>query len=201
VPAGTWEDDDDLLAEVSAIVGKDRRDRKVSGPAIVKELRSMAGRWLGRTLTAKEHDRLRALTLGQLKIRRALGRDDTVSRTQPLKASAIVRELLSWRHNVTDPDVRRLQRSLREPVAYDVTALVLKYEAEQPVLDADRKPVTDKDGRPILIRPPVFDEKGEPILWVPDEHGQPSRPYVAGEPLPRRPVKTVRPRVKKMIFR
>jgi Phage integrase family len=42
-PAGTWEDDGDLLAEVSAIVGKDSRDRKASGPAIIKELRERGG--------------------------------------------------------------------------------------------------------------------------------------------------------------
>jgi hypothetical protein len=236
VPAGTWEDDDDLRAEVSAIVGKDCRDRKASGPAIIKELRSMAGRWLGRPLTAKEHDRLQALTLGQQKIRRALGRDPA-SRTQPVKASAIVRELLSWRHNLTDPDVRKMQLPRKpKPVAHDFTALVLKYESYEPFLDADGKPAThgdgrlilvpaaqprldadgkptrDKEGRIILIRRPICDDDGRPILWVPDEHGQPSRPYgvldehgqlrpyIAGEPLPRRRVKAVRPPVK-MIFR
>ncbi len=216
-PAGTWEDDDDLLGEVSAIVGKDRRDRKARGRAIVNELRSMAARWLGRDLTEKEDDRLQALALGQKKIRRALGEiasRKTADRTPPTKASAIVLELLTWRHGLTYPAVREMQLPRKaKPVARDFTALVLKYEADQPLLDAETgTPVKDNNDRPILVRPPVCNERGQPIVWVPDEHGQPSRaygvldehgqlqPFVAGEPLPRRRVKAARPRVK-MIFR
>ena len=210
-PAGTWEDDDDLLDAVSAIVGKDRRDRS---DAMVEELRSMATRWLGRALTVQEDARLEALTLGRKRSTTAsLGRS-LDAKTQRTKASAIVLELLTWRHSLTYPAVRKMQLPREpKPIAYDFTALVLKYEAEQPLLDAEtRKPVKDEKGRPILVQPPVCDEQGQPILWVPDERGQPSRaygaldehgqlqPFVAGEPRPRRKAKAVRPRVK-MIFR
>jgi hypothetical protein len=182
-----------------------------------RDLKRLANRVLARKLTSEEEMILRRLCYGTgdaqpAQPRRARGRrpahDDEPLR--PEKPSVIARHLLAWRFNVTDPDVRRMQS--HKCVAQDFTALVLKYGAEQPVLDADGKPVTDENGRPIQVQPPVCDNDGRPILWVPDEHGEPSRPYgvlddhgrprpfVVGEPLPRRPVKAVRPRVK-MIFR
>jgi hypothetical protein len=183
---GTWEDDDSLAADVSAIVGS-RDERSEMGAEVYQSLERLTGRSLARRLTSEEKKILRRLFYGTPEVR-------------PGKASVIVRQILVWRHNVTDPDVRRMQRSLREPVAHDFTSLVLKYEAEQPLLDADGKPAKDEDGRPILVRPPVCDDDGQPILWVPDEHGQPSRPHVPGERHPGLRVDVVRPRVK-MIFR
>lgn len=182
-PAGTWEDDD-LFDKVKAILG-DLDERQHNGPEVADALCLLAREVLGRQRFKNEHrDVLRSLAL----------------KATALKVASleITRQLRVWQHDLTDPAVRRMQS--RKPVAHDFTALVLKYEAEQPLLDEHGKPVCDEDGRPILVRPPVCDDEGQPILWVPDEHGHPSRPYVTGEPLPRRPMKAVRPRVK-MIFR
>lgn len=205
-PAGTW-DDDDLRAKVEAIVGKDRRDREGADFAAVCRL-------VGRKPTPKQKQRLRKLVFG--------GTTASGKRVLGERPSVIAREIKAMRHSLTYPAVRDMQAALHKPVAQDVTALVLKYEAELPLLDEDGKRValdengklvTGKDGPPVLVRPPVCDEDGRPILWVPDEHGQPSRPYgvldehgdvepyIAGEPRPRRRGKFVRPPVEKMIFR
>jgi hypothetical protein len=192
---GTWEDDD-LLSEVRAIVGS-RSDRKDDadddGADRLDALCRLASRELGgQELTPKQQRTLRKLLFG--------GDGRSGNRKSAEKASVIERQLLVWRHGVTDPAVRRMQRSLHEPVTHELTSLVLKYETERPVVGADGKPAMDDDGRPILERLPVCDRDGQPILWVPDEHGQPSRPYVPGEPLPRRTIKKVR-RPVTMIFR
>ena len=191
-PAGTW-DDDDLRAKVEAIVGKDRRDREGADFDAVCRL-------IGQKPTPKQKRRLYKLVFGAGKW--VLGE----------RPSVIAREIKAMRHSLTYPAVRNMQAALHKPVAQDVKALVLKYEAEQPLLDEHGRPVEDEIGRPILVRPPVCDEQGRPIWWVPDERGQPSRPYgvldergqvepyIASEPRPRRRVKAARPRVK-MIFR
>lgn len=193
VPAGTWEDDDDLFKAVKAILG-DYDDRAHGGTEISEALCRLAREVLGPEKFPK--DRRKRKPKDREKILRLLAQK-AVAR-KGVASDEIVRQLRGWQHDLTDPAIRRMQS--RKPVVHDFTALVLKYEAEEPLLDEHGKPMKDKKGRPILVRPPVCDEQGLPILWVPDEHGQPSRPYVAGEPLPRRPVKTVPPRVK-MIFR
>jgi hypothetical protein len=185
-PNGTWEDVDDLFNAVTDILG-DTDDRAERGTEITEALGRVAHEFLGADLlTEKRRKRVQFLA------RKAVA--------GKISTDEIVRELLVWRHDLTDPAVREMQKRLRVPVAHEFTTLVLKYESVRPLRDADGKPVRGKDGRRILVQPPVCDEKGRPILWVADEHGHPSRPYVAGEPLQRRPLKTVRPRVK-MIFR
>jgi hypothetical protein len=120
VPAGTWEDDDQLAADVQDIIG--RRDERAELDAeAYDDLKRLADRVLGRQLTSDEETILRRLCYGtgdaQLaKPRGARGRRP-VHNDEPLrpeKANVIARHLLAWRHNVTDPDVRRMQRSRRE---------------------------------------------------------------------------------------
>jgi len=162
--AGTWEDDD-LLAEVSEIVGS-RDERAQLGAEVYEGLKVLTRRVLGRPVTSAEDKTLRRLFYGTSDVR-------------PEKAGVIVRQLLVWRHHVSDPDVRRMQRSLRQSVTHLSTVLVLKY---------------DEQGQP------VCDDHGRPILWIADEYGQPSHPHLPGEERPVRRITVVRPRVK-MTFR
>lgn len=222
-PAGTWEDDGLIKQVADCLMGPDKigtlRDREyyADDAEVVNNtldrLFLLAEHVLGHPPTREEKADLKRFAFGGTGKRSGI-------RKRAESAYDIARYLLERRHRLTAPAVRRMLS--RKPNVYDFTALVLKYEAERPLLDETGKPVrydadgkltTDDNGRPIIVvRPPICDEDGRPILWVPDEHGQPSRaygvldehgqlqPFAAGEPLPRRRVKAVRPPVK-MIFR
>lgn len=119
VQAGTWEDDDQLGIDVQRIVGQ-RDERAEVDVEAYGELKRLADRVLGRRLTSKEERILRRLCYGtgdgeSAQPRRTRGRppmhDDEPRRAE--KPSVIARQILVWRHNLTDPDVRRMQRSLR----------------------------------------------------------------------------------------
>jgi hypothetical protein len=120
VPAGTWEDDDQLAADVQGIIGH-RDERGELDAEAYGTLKRLAHRVLGRPLTSNEDETLRRLCYGSgdtepAQPRRTRGRPSTHDdeARHPTKASVIARQLLVWRHKVTDPDVRRMQHTLRE---------------------------------------------------------------------------------------
>ena len=114
MPAGTWEDDD-LRADVDALVGT-RRDRKDDadddGADRLDALCRLAARLLDRPkVTPAQQGTLRTLVFG--------GDDRSGHRKAAAKASVITRQLLAWRHDLTDPAVRRMQHRVtagRPPV-------------------------------------------------------------------------------------
>jgi hypothetical protein len=161
MPTGDWVDSDYLARRVATIVGHGD-EREETAAERLPLLRRLATRILRRKLTDKERSLLRTLLI-----------------SERAPASVITRMLYAWRHGLGERDVRRMLKSLRQPVERDHAALVLEYEAERLLLDDDGQPVIDDNGRPIRYRPPVCDEHGQPIL-----HRQ-SRRVVA-----------VRPRVK-----
>jgi hypothetical protein len=120
VSAGTWEDDDQLGADVQGIIGH-RDERGELDAEAYGTLKRLADRVLGRPLTSDEEGTLRRLCYGTgdaqpTEPRRTRGRPPMHDHEprRPEKASVIARHLLVWRHKLTDPDVRRMQRSLRE---------------------------------------------------------------------------------------
>ncbi|MGH9200983.1 MAG: hypothetical protein ACRD2A_07085 [Vicinamibacterales bacterium] len=94
-PTGIWVDSDHLARRVAAIVGDrderngDRRD----GADVYDGLCRLARRLLGQPLTPTHRDRLRRLA-------------------RTAKASVIIRQLVAWRHGLTDRDVRRMTNAL-----------------------------------------------------------------------------------------
>jgi hypothetical protein len=168
LPLGTWEDDGALADAVSKALSERARyddgDVDHAGLDVVEKLCRIAQGMIGERFTSKRRRALVSLALARR-----------------VKTSVIVRQLLAWAHDLTDPAVRRMQRRLCSQREYVTTStvLVLRY---------------DEQGRPFC------DEAGRPLLWVPGPDGEPSHVHPAGEPVHPRPVK-VESKPVKMIYR
>lgn len=100
LPNGTWEDDD-LVTEVSAVIGRPS-DRTCDGAALFEEMCALANRVLPKKLTSAQRRKLWTLIFG----------GERRKPRPPEKASVIVRQLRAWRHDLTDPQIRKMEASL-----------------------------------------------------------------------------------------
>ena len=100
-----WENDD-LLDKVTAIVGRDRRERADDadddGSDRLADLRRLASQVLGQALTRTQIDDLRTLLFG--------GDGPSGTHKDAEKASVIRDYLLACQHGLGDRDLRRLKK-------------------------------------------------------------------------------------------
>jgi len=119
LPRGTWEDDD-LLEQIKGLVGNVNNRDQLEAEAFDSVIR-LAAKSSGRSLTSDESKALRRLIYGvggytnaqpgpAQRGRRQLGDDNPI---RPAAPSVIARQILAWRYSLTDADVRRMQKSLR----------------------------------------------------------------------------------------
>jgi hypothetical protein len=135
-------DPDDTRDQSILWVPNDRADRR---DVIRDSLCRLAREFLGPEQFTEERERVMKSLASRAVARKGIGADE------------IERQLLVWRYSLTDPAVRKSRlpydhdthRRKAKPVAHDFTALVLKYEAQRPLLDAETgKPVKGRTAGP-----------------------------------------------------